>query len=195
MRNSLGVLAVISFVLVAPAANAETWYIGGLGGVNITHGGGVNGSGLKAEYDLGLILGGYAGFYVKDNIRLEGELSYRTNGLDTVGGASISGDAKTLALMANAFLDFKLESAVEPYLGAGIGFADVDYTITGIQYNDMVLAIQLIGGAGIKISPATQLTVDYRLFVTDDVRVGSAVGFGRVEYTNSAITVGIKRSF
>jgi opacity protein-like surface antigen len=195
MRNCLGALAVIAAVLAAPAANAETWYIGGLGGLNYTHDGTVNGSGLKAEYDLGFVLGGFVGLYVQDNIRLEGELSYRTNDLDTAGGVSIGGEAETLALMANVFFDFKLESNVEPYLGAGIGFADVDYTVTGIQYNDTVLALQLIGGAGIEIAPATQLTVDYRLFLTDDVRVGSGVGFGRVEYTNSAFSVGIRRAF
>ncbi len=195
MRNCLGALAVIAAVLAAPAANAETWYAGGFGGFNYTHEGSVNGSGLEAEYDLGFVLGGYAGFYVQDNIRLEGELSYRTNDLDKVGGISIGGEAETLALMMNAFFDFKLESNVEPYLGAGIGLADVDYTISGLRYDDTVLAIQLVGGAGIEIAPATQLTVDYRLFVTDEIRVGSGAGFGKVDYTNSAFSVGIRRSF
>ncbi len=194
MRNCLGALAVMAAVLAAPAAAAETWYIGGLGGFNYTHEGAVNGSGLEAEYDWGFVLGGYAGIYVKDNLRLEGELSYRTNDLDNAGGVT-SGDVDTLALMANVFFDFKLESNIEPYLGAGLGIAEADYTISGIQYGDTVLALQLIGGAGIEIAPATQLTLDYRLFLTDELRVGSGAGFGRVDYTNSAFTVGIRRAF
>jgi len=195
MRKSIGVLAAVTVVLVAPAADAETWYAGGFGGLNYTHDGAVNGSGISASYDLGFAAGGYAGFYVKENIRLEGELSYRANDLDTRGGVAIAGEAEALALMLNAFFDFKLESIVEPYLGAGIGIADVDYRIGGLQYDDTVLAIQMVAGAGIEIAPATQLTVDYRLFMTDDLKVGGGVGFGSVEYTNSAVMVGLRKSF
>lgn len=195
MRKTLGVLAVVSAVLAAPAANAETWYAGGFGGVNFTHDGGVNASGVEASYDMGLAVGGYAGFYVQDNIRLEGELSYRANDLDTLGGAGVGGEAETLALMLNAFFDFKIESVLEPYLGAGIGFADVDYRVGGLQYDDTVLALQLVFGAGIEVAPTTQLTVDYRLFVTEDLDVGGGAGLGSVEYTNSAILVGLRKSF
>lgn len=195
MRKSLSALAVMAAVLVAPAANAESWYAGGFGGLNFAHDGAVNGAGVEAGYDMGFAVGGYAGFYVQENVRLEGELSYRANDLDSVGGVAIGGEVETLALMVNALFDVKLESAVEPYLGAGIGFADVDYSIAGLGYDDTVLAVQMIAGAGIEIAPATQLTVDYRLLLTDDLRVGSGVGFGRVEYTNSAVLVGLRKSF
>lgn len=195
MRKSLGALAIVAAVLAAPTAKAESWYAGGYGGLNYTHDGSVNGGGVDAEYDLGLAVGGYAGFYVKENIRLEGELSYRANDLDNIGGVGVGGEAETLALMLNGFFDFKLESSVEPYLGAGIGFADVDYTVNGLRYDDTVLAVQMVAGAGIEIAPAIQLTVDYRLFLTDELRVGGGVGLGKIEYTNSVFTVGLRKSF
>lgn len=195
MHKTLGPFIVIVGVLVAPAANAEAWYAGGFLGLNHTHDGSVNGTGTEASYDLGAAIGGYAGFHVQDNVRLEGELSYRKNDIDTIGNVRVAGDVETLSLMMNALFDIKLKSRFQPYLGAGLGFADVDYGFGGAKYDDTVLAIQMIIGAGIDIAPATQLTLDYRLFITDDLNIGGGAGLGSVEYTNSAFVVGVKRSF
>lgn len=193
MRKTLGALTFIVAVLVAPTAHAESWYAGIFGGLNLTHDGSVNGAGLEAAYDLGLAVGGYAGFYVQENVRLEGEFSYRANDIDTIGGVASAGEAETVAVMLNALFDVKLESLVEPYLGAGIGFANVDYSVGGLRKDDTVLALQMIVGAGIEIAPMTKLTVDYRLFLTDEV--SAVAGFGSVEYTNSAFLVGLRKSF
>ena len=64
-----------------------------------------------------------------------------------------------------------------------------------MRYNDTVLAVQFVGGLGVEIAPTVALTLDYRLFLTDDLRVGSGVGFGKIEYTNSMFTVGLRKSF
>lgn len=191
MRKTFSVFAVIAIVFVAPPAGAETWYAGGFGGINYTHDGNVNAAGTKATYDVGLALGGFVGFFVQENVRLEAELSYRTNDRDTLGGAGVGGSVDTVAVMANALFDFKIESQVEPYIGAGIGFADVDYAVV----DETVLAVQMIAGAGIEVSPATKLTVDYRLFITEDLEVGGGVGLGNIEYVNSAVLVGLRRTF
>ncbi len=195
MRKSLGALVVTAAFLTTAPACAEQWYAGGYGGLNYTHDGSVNGAGVEASYELGFAFGAYAGFFVQENIRLEGELSYRSNDLESRGGVAIGGEAEALALMVNALFDIKLQSAFQPHLGAGLGFAEVDYRIGGLQYDDTVLALQLIFGAGIEIAPATDLTLDYRLFMTDDLSVGGGVGFGKVEYMNSAFLVGLRRSF
>ncbi|UCH75265.1 MAG: porin family protein [Rhodospirillales bacterium] len=195
MRKSLSALTVLSLISYATTAGAEAWYAGGYGAINYTHDGSTNDAGVDASYDFGLGLGGYFGFHVQENIRLEGELSYRTNDIDSRGGVPIAGKVESLALMANAFVDFKLKSNVEPYIGAGIGAADVDYRISGIDYTDTVLALQVMGGFATGIAPTVDLTVDYRLFLTDEVRVGSGVGWGRVDYVNSAVTVGIRKTF
>ena len=76
MRRSLGAFALAATLFAATAAGAESWYAGIFGGLNYTHDGNVNGAGLDASYDFGLGIGGNVGFYVQDNIRLEGELSY-----------------------------------------------------------------------------------------------------------------------
>lgn len=191
MCKTFSMLAVIAAVVAAPPAYAEAWYAGAFGGLNFTHDGNVNGAGTDAKYDMGLAGGGYVGFFVQKNIRIEAELSYRTNDIDTIGGVGVAGEAETLALMANALIDFKIESVLQPYLGAGIGFADVDYSIV----DDTVLAVQMIAGAGIDIAPATQLTVDYRLFITENLETGAGLGLGDIEYVNSAILVGLKRTF
>ncbi len=195
MRKVLGALAAVAVLSIAAEANAEAWYVGGYGGLNYTHDGNVNAAGVDASYDLGLALGAYAGFFVQDNARLEADLSYRANDLDSRGGVAIAGEAETTALLVNALFDISLESAVQPHIGAGIGIAEVDYRIGNGQFDDTVLAFQLIVGADIEIVPATNLTLDYRLFVTEDLNVGGGVGFGSVEYINSAFLVGLRRSF
>jgi len=192
MRKGFSVLAVIAAMTAAPLpAGAETWYAGAFGGANYTHDGSVNAAGTNAEYDFGLGIGGYVGFFVQPNVRLEAELSYRANDIDTIGGVGNGGEVQTTALMANVLFDFELKSEIEPYLGAGLGVADIDYSIV----DDKVLALQLIAGAGIRIAPTAQLTVDYRLFLTENLEAGGAIGFGDIEYVNSAVMVGIRKTF
>jgi len=191
MRKTFCVLVATAAVFSAPAACAESWYAGAYGGTNYTHDGTVNAAGTKATYDIGLALGGYVGFFVQKNVRLEAELSYRTNARDKLGGVGVGGSVDTMALMANALFDFKIESRVEPYVGAGIGFADVDYSVV----DDTVLALQMIAGAGIDVAPKTKLTIDYRLFLTENLEAGGGLGLGDIEYVNSAVLVGIRRAF
>lgn len=191
MRKSLGALAAFAISLAASSANAQTWYAGGYGALNYTHDGSVTAFAGDAKYDLGLGIAGYIGFFVQDNIRIEGELSYRANDIDSIGGP-VSGDVETLAVMANALIDFKLESNFEPYLGAGLGLAEVEYRIGVLGFDDTVLAVQMIAGLGVELSPTVELTVDYRLFMTEDVRVGA---FGEAEYVNSAVAIGLRKAF
>lgn len=191
MRKAFSVLAVIAVVAMAPAAAAEPWYAGGFGGLNYTHDGNVNGAGVDASYDYGLAVGGYVGFFVQENVRIEAELSYRANDIDTIGGVAVGNEVETLALMANALFDFKIESSLEPYLGAGLGIADVDYAVV----DDTVLAVQLIAGAGIEISPTMKMTVDYRMFITENLEIGGGLGLGDIEYVNSAVLVGLRKTF
>lgn len=195
MRKTLGVLAILTTGFVAPTANAETWYAGIFGGLNITHDGDVNGAGTNATYDLGYGIGGYVGYFLQDNVRLEGELSYRANDLDTIGGVATGGEVESLAFMVNVLFDVKIESRFEPYIGAGIGFADVDYTVSGVVFDDTAIALQLILGAGVEVAPGLQFTADYRLFLTDDLDVGGGAGLGSVEYLNSSFLLGIRKSF
>jgi len=179
----------------APAAQAESWYAGGFGGLNYAHDGDVNGAGQQATYELGYGLGGYVGMRFSPNLRLEGELSYRDNDLDTIAGGAVLGDAATTALMVNVFYDLSPGAQLNPHFGGGVGVADIDYQVGGNLYGDTVLAMQLGAGADYSLGKDIALTFDYRLFVTDNLSIGGGAGLGDVEYWNSAVLVGIRKNF
>lgn len=96
------------------------------------------------------------------------------------GGLSgkINSDASLFGFLANAFYDIKNSSPFTPYIGGGIGFAQIyvgqGTSTTGVllwnKDNDTVFAYQL--GAGVGINAGKNLTFDlgYRYFGTSDVK-------------------------
>lgn len=196
MKNLFYSISIlVGMAAISSAAQAEPWYVGVNGMVNLTHDGDVNGAGDQALYELGYGASAAVGMYFNPNLRLEGELSYRANDIDTIGGGAVLGDVGTVALLANLFYDFSPNEKINPHLGGGIGVADVDYQVDGNAYSDTVVALQL--GAGIDYDLGNQLaaTLDYRLFVTDDLAIGGGAGMGEVEYWNSSLLVGIRKKF
>ncbi|MEN8135337.1 MAG: hypothetical protein ABFS18_07340 [Thermodesulfobacteriota bacterium] len=71
------------------------------------------------------------------SVRLEAELAYRANDLNeiTLPGlptVPLEGDVTSTALMGNVFWDLNTGTAVIPFIGAGIGVANVDGEIDSI---------------------------------------------------------------
>lgn len=194
-RFLLSITPLVAALAFAPAAQAEAWYAGGFGALNVTHDGDVNGTGDQATYDLGYGAGGYVGMHFSPNLRIEGELSYRTNDIDTVSGGAVIGDVETTALMLNLFYDLSPSEKLNPHVGFGLGVADADYTVDGSLYGDTVLAMQLGAGVDYGLGNNLAVTFDYRLFITDDLAIGGGAGMGAVEYWNSALLVGIRKKF
>ena len=116
--------------------------------------------------------------------RLEAEVSFRTNDVDTVdfsgNGAGQEncpcGDVSSIFIMGNALFDVTgLQSDVfTPYFGGGIGVALVN---NGIRYNGNVrlpdgdenFAVQAIVGGNFKINDLVSLNVDGRYYRAFDV--------------------------
>lgn len=103
-----------------------------------------------------------------EGLRGEVELSYRTNDMDKVSGAitgPANGDFSSLAVMGNLLVDLPLSESVRPFLGAGIGLANVDFD--GDE-DDTVFAYQAIVGLGFPLTHVTTLDLQYRYFATED---------------------------
>ena len=87
-------------------------------------------------------------------LRFEAEVAYRKSDLDdinsAIGTVAASGSLNALALMANAYL-YRPGPVLEPYIGAGIGYARV--TTSNIR----VAGIGVVGGSD--WSPALQGTL------------------------------------
>lgn len=193
MRKFLIFLPVLLTLAVAAAPQARAQlYAGGYGGFDIGHDGdgliGATTAPFTMEYGFGF--GAFFGGYVGQNMRVEGEISYRSNDLESFNGVLIGGDVTSLAYMANFYFDIPAQSVLTPYVGAGVGAADVE--MSGFRNgSDTVIAGQVIVGAAIATSPDVSLTFEYRLFGTDEPNINNF----EFEYLHSNILAGIRATF
>jgi opacity protein-like surface antigen len=126
-------------------------------------------AGLEAEatFEHGYSGGGAAG-YDFGPARLEIEGGYRRNSVDKVEFAGVKvdadGDLKIFTLFANAYADFNFGGTSTPYLGAGIGYADVELE----DRDDDVLAGQLAAGVIFPASSNVSVDLGYRFVMYED---------------------------
>lgn len=194
MKKLLTVVGAAALSCLAGAAQAQNWYVGGYGALNLTHDGNANGTD-NVVYDLGFGIGGVAGYATGNGIRLEGELAYRQNDIDTINGVAVGADISSSALMANALFDIGTQTSFKPHIGAGLGIARATIETGGLSFTDTVLAGQIILGVDYMMAPDLALMVDYRLFFTEDLGFGAGFGLGGVEYANSSISAGLRKTF
>jgi opacity protein-like surface antigen len=193
----LGLVFTIAFAMVAgtAAASAQGMYAGGNLGVNLTHDGEFAGTGIDTESDIGYAILGYVGVDM-GSYRLEGELSYRSNDIDNIGGLDFSPSSfTTTAIMGNALYDFDSWSAFVPYIGAGIGIGFSTMEILGIDGDVTGFAGQLIAGGAYRMSETLELTVDYRLFTMLSPDYEFAGGDIEQDYYNSTFMLGLRTRF
>ena len=144
----------------------------------------------NADYDKGVGVYTALGYAWGNNWRTELEFSYRGNDIDQIDpdgagfsgwpSGTISGDTTALAVMANILYDIDLGGALTPYIGGGVGIADLDHDIVGsnaagaptapltISYaeNTRVLAYQAIAGVAYDLAEGLALDLSYRYFGT-----------------------------
>ncbi|NBX04365.1 MAG: porin family protein [Alphaproteobacteria bacterium] len=162
--------ALSSYSAVAAEQCKPNWYGALSGGVSkledIDAGGG---DGI--ENKTGGIVSLAFGKHISEDFRLEGELGYHFNGMDSVTVASTTfpkSQTTILSYMANAYYDFNNDSGFTPYLGAGIGGANVR-----TESSTNSLAWQLMTGIGYTADsmPQAQWTLGYRYFRVQNTEV------------------------
>lgn len=179
------VVATTSLVLLPGTASAQQWYLSGSAGggfltdSELSEPSGVLAAlGAEASFDFGFNGALAAGYKFGGPFRLELEGQYASNdidnfqivGVDIAGGGSIN----TSALMINGFFEFDWQDRWHPYVGGGIGFAEINVdnaTVLGVflaDDSDTVFAYQAGGGIGYSLSDSLILSLDYRYFATAD---------------------------
>ena len=214
-RKTLAVAAVAlgmsgsAMIGAAMANDYQGMYLGVRGGatwldessVSSASPGGPSGT---LEFENGYNVGGFVGWDL-GMFRLEGEVSYRQNDLDSIrsGGVNatgVGGDASTLAFMMNAYYDINLGGPLTPYIGAGIGIArySADFRATGIRIDDedTKLAYQGIVGLSYQLTDSLALSADYRYFATQEPHLRTATGAAfETENVTHNVTVGLTLRF
>lgn len=147
------------------------------------------------EYDNGYFVSGAVGYsFAKSGggaIRGELELGYVENeidshtitGLDKFSGADAFGETSVFYGLANLYYDFHGFGRVKPFVGAGIGFARVEFDDHGVTPTDVVLddgdtgfAYQLSAGANIAVTESVDLEIGYRFLGVTGIELEALSG-------------------
>jgi len=207
------VLTLLVMVAASGGASAQSsftpgFYVAGSGGGSVLTDVEVISNGVKfdVDFDAGFTAGVAAGYRFAKNFRLEAEFSYRQHSVgnvDSLGTPStnVSGDISAWGGMVNGYLDFG-EGKLSPFVGAGIGFANVNIdnakaTDTSgnllIDDSDTVFAFQAMAGLSYELTEEWSITGEYRFFGTDSI---SAAGTpDDIEYQTHNFQIGGRYDF
>lgn len=163
IRSALIAGAALAVLAATPAlAQTNGWYTGLAGGANWLADSDVRGGTVSSvDHDMGYAVLGNVGYGWGD-FRVEGELGYR----DNAGDGTNSVDANTWSLMGNAIYDIATGTKLTPYIGFGVGLANVGLDgragAATVDSSEWVPAIQGILGLSYALTDNWALNADYR---------------------------------
>lgn len=198
-------LAPLLLILASPApAASEGFYAGLSAGIGQTSDADINGTGINssAEFDSGGVALLTMGYAYANGLRGELELGSRWSDADSISNTTASGDVRSISAMVNAYYDISTGGAFSPYIGLGLGGAQIKanslspISTSSINDTDTALAYQGIVGMSYQLSQNVALNADYRYFATRDLDFTTA-GNTNVsqQYGNHALMFGISFSF
>jgi len=203
MRSLKTFIAAAAFAALPTLAQAQ-WYVGVDAGATYLEdsknsGGSTN---FKSSSDLGWLTQGEVG-YAFGPWKVEGELGYRSNGIDKVGGVNGSGGTTAFSQMVNGIYEFLPQSSWHPFVGAGIGGALVDdgtvkrNGTNAYKGSDYQFAYQGFAGVGYDITPAVELKAQYRYFSTLDYDTKAVSNNQKLssQYADHGILIGVSYKF
>lgn len=145
-----------------------------------------SGFAASTDFDTGFIISGAIGRQYP-MFRSDIELVYLTNDFDSIsisgiGSAPLDGDASTFAGILNVYYDFDTGTMWRPFVGAGLGFANVsvDGSIVGVPLvddDDWVFAYQFKAGVSFQFDATTDFLINYRFSGTEDLDLNDSAGF------------------
>lgn len=183
-----------SFHLGATSLEDSTWTLAGLPTEEMTFNTGVSVA-TAGGYDWGFV-------------RLEGELSYAYNEIDTyiepgTYWNAIAGSTESITLMSNLYIDIENPSKITPYIMGGIGGSYVElkdvfleepgpsYSPWPYGYDDTTWAVQYGGGIDFFINDTASLGVSYRYFSLPELKFGPK----DIDYDAHRIFIGVRATF
>jgi len=158
-------------------------------------GGGAASGNFETSYDKAISYGFTVGYKFESPIRLEFEYRQGENDVDSLssGGVSVSSDGslEVTSMMGNLWYDFSATERLRPYIGFGLGQANLDF---GDADDDVTIA-QLGAGITFHMTPRLALDAGYRYSVGDDASFKSGTTETEIEYSAQSLLVGLRYNF
>ncbi len=193
----------VSFVMLTGVTDAQAQtsrlYFGGYMGLltfndqEFTESTGSTSGGL--ELKNGLSMAGALGLRFSRQLRAEAELSFGKTDFDRIdydSGADreLGGELTTWTTMLNIYYDFDVPWKIQPFIGAGLGFAwtkgeidDGTGSAVDISDKDFGLTWQMGGGLKYRVAPDLAFTGAYRYLDSMDLQLGSyEIDYGSHEF-------------
>jgi len=208
MKNMFTVLLVVVLSIFATNSFAGNVYFSGSGGLTILKNAKIKdgtSNNSSINFDNGWNVGGAIG-YDFGKFRTEFEIFHRNNNPESAEilgiELDVSGTVKSTSYLFNAIIDIENKSSFTPFLGAGLGIANLNLNnieLLGVEIVDdstTVFAYKFITGIDYAISPAFSVTADYSFFGTSDPKFEDVLGVDfKTEYHTHNINAGIKYNF
>ena len=164
------VLFVSALVFAASYASAEGLYVRGIAGATFPTDTTISGDTLDSyeiEYDTGWLLGAAVGNVLNNNVRVEGEFAYSKSDVDKWDGQVVVDiDMEVWSFLVNCYYDIQTDSPVTPFIGGGIGVANVDLNVQGDSADATVFAYQASAGIGYAVNDSVTIELGYRYMGT-----------------------------
>lgn len=182
------IAAVVALAASGSAmAQDAGWYVRGDFGGSTS--GELDADSGPVDLDSGWVVASGAGYAFSNGVRTEGELLYMSNDLDSVS----EGDIATLAAFANIAYEFNSQNRIRPFVGAGVGFAQVNYDDGVVDDDDIGFAYQARAGVAYDINERMTAELAYRYMNVTDVEFGSGSASPiEGDYDNQTVTVGLR---
>ncbi|MDH3998599.1 MAG: outer membrane beta-barrel protein, partial [Desulfuromonadales bacterium] len=190
---------MMSMGFFASTACAEIYVSGNLGAAFINDADFEEPEGYtgKMSFDTGFGLTGAVGTTFENGTRVEVEVGYYDNDInelkfDGFGTRKVDGDIQVISAMANGYLNFSENWMFSPFVGAGLGAANIKvdpYLINNEE--DDVFAYQVMLGAAAPLDETLTVDFQYRFFGVNDPDFKDY----EFEYSSHNLMVGIRKSF
>ena len=167
------------------------------------------GSGLRANFDAGLGLGGDIGYRYGNGWAAEFEWNYRRHGLSSLrGGGTVvtDGDFASNIFFVNGLRRFVGEKGGWiPYTGVGVGWVqEIDFDLNSgaterAWSKQGKVAFQLIGGVEVPLNNLWSVVADARIMRVGSIELPGEEGvtgrLSRPSYNPISVQLGLRRMF
>ena len=158
----------------------------------------------ELSFDAGYGVGLAFGHSYTNGMRSEVEVFYRANDIDefstprrVIDAGESDGEVTSWGAMINGYYDFPASERIKPFIGAGIGYANVEYDSDNLEdsVDDDVFAYQAMAGCGIAVSKEVTIDLQYRFLATDDPEFDDSGIEVETEYMTHNVMLGLRFSF